>query len=278
MKEQKELGRDDFRLIPNGLGVVEHRMDLIYQGVVQGELSLERWVETCSTTPARMFGLYPRKGTIAPGADADVVIYNPAAVTRISADTHHMNMDYSCFEGFEIAGAVETVLSRGRVVVDGGAYLGSPGDGVYMRRACRSTSCEPGRRRTGTTRNRTGQGAHMKRIHHWIGGSLTPGTGERRGAVYNPATGAVTAEVDFATTAEVDAAVASAREAFGFWREVPISRRSEILFRYRELVHRHRNDIARLLTAEHGKVLSDAAGEVSRGLRTSSSPAAWGSC
>ena len=134
MKEQKELGRDDFRLIPNGLGVVEHRMDLIYQGVVQGELSLERWVETCSTTPARMFGLYPRKGTIAPGADADVVIYNPAAVTRISADTHHMNMDYSCFEGFEIAGAVETVLSRGRVVVDGGAYLGSPGDGVYMRR------------------------------------------------------------------------------------------------------------------------------------------------
>ena len=106
----------------------------------------------------------------------------------------------------------------------------------------------------------------MKRIHHWIDGKLTPGTGERRGAVYNPATGAQTAEVDFATIAEVDAAVASAREAFAFWREVPVSRRSEILFRYRELVHRHRDDIARLLTAEHGKVLADAAGEVSRGL------------
>ena len=106
----------------------------------------------------------------------------------------------------------------------------------------------------------------MKRIHHWIDGRLTPGTGERRGPVYNPATGAQTGEVDFATAAEVDAAVASAREAFGFWREVPVSRRSEILFRYRELVERHRNDIARLLTAEHGKVLADAAGEVSRGL------------
>ncbi|MCE2532465.1 MAG: amidohydrolase family protein, partial [Acidimicrobiia bacterium] len=117
------------------LGVVEHRMDLIYQGVVQGELSLERWVETCATTPARMFGLYPRKGTITPGADADVVIYNPNAISRISADTHHMNLDYSCFEGFEINGSVETVLSRGRVVVDDGDYLGSPGDGRYLRRS-----------------------------------------------------------------------------------------------------------------------------------------------
>ena len=110
-------------------------MDLIYQGVVQGELSLERWVETCATTPARMFGLYPRKGAITAGAHADVVVYDPTATSRISAETHHMNMDYSCFEGFEINGAVQTVLSRGRVVVDGGEYLGSPGDGRYLRRS-----------------------------------------------------------------------------------------------------------------------------------------------
>lgn len=135
MKEQKELGRGDFRLIPNGLGMVEHRMDLIHQGVAAGELSLERWVETCSTTPARMFGLYPRKGAIAPGSDADIVIYDPSAQTRISASTHHMNLDYSCLEGFELSGAVERVLSRGRMVISEGAYHGKPGDGLYLQRS-----------------------------------------------------------------------------------------------------------------------------------------------
>ncbi len=135
MKEQKELGRKDFRLIPNGLGMVEHRMDLIHQGVVAGELSLERWVETCATTPARMFGLYPRKGAIAPGSDADIVVYNPSVSTFISAATHHMNLDYSCMEGFELSGAVEKVLSRGRVLISDGAYRGNPGDGTYLQRS-----------------------------------------------------------------------------------------------------------------------------------------------
>jgi dihydropyrimidinase len=81
-----------------------------------------------------MFGLYPRKGTIAPGADADIVIYDPAARQTISAQTHHMAVDYSAYEGKEITGKVETVLSRGRVVIDGGAYHGKPGDGAYLRR------------------------------------------------------------------------------------------------------------------------------------------------
>ena len=139
MKEQKELGLQDFRAIPNGIGGVEHRMDLIYQGVVAGELSLARWVETCSATPARMFGLWPQKGALLPGADADIVVYDPNATTRISAETHHMNMDYSAYEGVEIAGAVDTVLSRGKIVIGQDAngqreYLGKAGDGRYLRR------------------------------------------------------------------------------------------------------------------------------------------------
>ncbi|MBN9606250.1 MAG: dihydropyrimidinase [Actinomycetales bacterium] len=134
MKGQKELGKDDFRKIPNGIGSVEHRMDLLYQGVVTGEITLERWVEITSTTPARMFGLYGRKGVIAPGADADIVVYDPKGHTTISAATHHMNMDHSAWEGFEIDGHVDTVLSRGKVIVDGGEYLGAKGDGKYLKR------------------------------------------------------------------------------------------------------------------------------------------------
>ncbi len=106
----------------------------------------------------------------------------------------------------------------------------------------------------------------MKRIHHWINGEEFPGEALRSGPVYNPATGVQTGVVDFASGREVDAAVASAKGAFESWRETPISRRSEVIFRFRELVLRHRNDIARLLTAENGKVLSDALGEVGRGL------------
>jgi dihydropyrimidinase len=137
MKDQKELGKGDFRAIPNGIGSIEHRMDLMYQGVVTGEISLERWVELTSTTPARMFGLYGRKGVIAPGADADIVVYDPNGHTSIGAGdgrTHHMNMDHSAWEGFEIDGHVDTVLSRGRVVVDGGEYHGAPGHGQYLKR------------------------------------------------------------------------------------------------------------------------------------------------
>jgi dihydropyrimidinase len=133
-KDQKELGRGDFSKIPNGIGGVEHRVDLIYQGVVDGKLSLARWVETISTTPARMFGLYPRKGIIAPGSDADVVVYDPAGRTRISVETHHMNMDHSAYEGYEIAGHVDTVLSRGRVLVRDGEYHGVEGHGQYLQR------------------------------------------------------------------------------------------------------------------------------------------------
>lgn len=135
MKDQKELGRGDFRAIPNGIGSVEHRMNLMYQGVVTGEISLERWVELTSTTPARMFGLYGAKGLIAPGADADVVVYDPAGHTSIGLEkTHHMNMDYAAWEGFEIDGHVDTVLSRGRVIVDAGEYHGSAGHGRYLKR------------------------------------------------------------------------------------------------------------------------------------------------
>ena len=134
-KGQKELGRGDFSKIPNGMPGVEHRMDLLHQGVAAGELSLARWVEVASTTPARMFGLYPRKGVIAAGADADVVIYDPAARQTLSAATHHMNVDYSAYEGMEITGRVETVLSRGSFVIDGGAYVGSPGHGQFLARA-----------------------------------------------------------------------------------------------------------------------------------------------
>ena len=134
MKGQKDLGLGDFRKIPNGIGTVEHRMDLMYQGVVTGEISLERWVELTSTTPARMFGLYGKKGVIAPGADADIVVYDPKGHTKISAETHHMNMDHSAWEGFEVDGKVDTVLSRGKVIVEGDQYLGAKGDGRFVKR------------------------------------------------------------------------------------------------------------------------------------------------
>ncbi|MBS2963757.1 dihydropyrimidinase [Actinocrinis puniceicyclus] len=133
-KDQKELGRGDFSKIPNGMPGVEHRMDLIYQGVVAGKISRQRWVELCSTTPARMFGLYGRKGVIAPGADADIVVYDPDAQQTISAATHHMNVDYSAYEGMEITGRVETVLSRGALVVRDGAFHGRPGHGRFVPR------------------------------------------------------------------------------------------------------------------------------------------------
>ncbi|PYE19403.1 dihydropyrimidinase [Williamsia limnetica] len=135
MVDQKELGISDFSKIPNGIGGVEHRLDLMYQGVVDGRISLERWVEVCATTPARMFGMYPRKGVISPGADADVVVYDPNGHTSIGVDkTHHMNMDYSAWEGFEIDGAVDTVLSRGKKIVERRTYLGSRADGQFVRR------------------------------------------------------------------------------------------------------------------------------------------------
>jgi dihydropyrimidinase len=109
-------------------------MDLLHQGVVAGELTLARWVEVASATPARMFGLYPRKGIIAPGADADIVVYDPAATQTLSVETHHMNVDYSAYEGMSIIGKVETVLSRGSVVIAGGRFHGREGHGRFLSR------------------------------------------------------------------------------------------------------------------------------------------------
>jgi dihydropyrimidinase len=135
MKEQKELGRDDFSKIPNGAPGVEHRMSLIYDGgVVQNRVSLNRFVELTSTAAAKMFGLFPRKGTIAVGSDADIVIFDPERTQTISASTHHMNVDYSAYEGREVQGTVETVLSRGSVVVEDNEFKGKAGAGQFLKR------------------------------------------------------------------------------------------------------------------------------------------------
>jgi dihydropyrimidinase len=135
MKDQKDMGIGNFAKIPNGIGSVEHRLDLLYQGVVDGRISLEKWVDVCCTTPARMFGLYGKKGVIAPGADADIVVYDPNGHTSIGVGkTHHMNMDYSAWEGYEIDGHVDLVMSRGEVIVDESGYLGRAGHGQFVKR------------------------------------------------------------------------------------------------------------------------------------------------
>ena len=134
----KQLGAGDFSQIPNGAPGIEHRMALTFDGgVVGGRISLNRWVELTSTAPAKIFGLFPRKGTIAPGSDADIVVFNPEAETVISAATHHMNVDYSAYEGRKVRGATETVLSRGEVILDQGNFLGRPGRGSYLKRKTR---------------------------------------------------------------------------------------------------------------------------------------------
>jgi len=135
-KEQKELGRNDFTKIPNGGPGVEHRMSLIYSGgVAAGRFSVNRFVELVSTTPAKLFGLYPRKGTIAVGSDADLVIFDPNRKHTISAKTHHMRVDYSMFEGIQVMGMPVTVLSRGRVVVESDKFLGRAGTGEFVKRS-----------------------------------------------------------------------------------------------------------------------------------------------
>jgi dihydropyrimidinase len=135
-KEQKELGRDDFTKIPNGGPGIEHRMSLIYSGgVASGRFSANRFVELVSTTPAKLFGLYPRKGTIAVGSDADLVIFDPKRKHTISAKTHHMRVDYSMFEGIQVTGMPDVVFSRGRTVVDREKFVGRPGQGEFLRRS-----------------------------------------------------------------------------------------------------------------------------------------------
>src|SRR5438067_3219963 len=135
-KEQKEMGKGDFTKIPNGGPGIEHRMSLVYSGgVAAGKFSANRFVEIVSTTPAKLFGLYPRKGTIAVGSDADLVIFDPTKKETISAKTHHMRVDYSMFEGITITGVPEVVMSRGQVIVENGEWRGRAGAGNFLKRA-----------------------------------------------------------------------------------------------------------------------------------------------
>ncbi|MEE9233915.1 MAG: dihydropyrimidinase [Candidatus Acidoferrales bacterium] len=134
-KDQKEMGKDDFTKIPNGGPGIEHRLSLVYTGGVHaGRFSPNRFVELVSTTPAKLFGLYPRKGTIAVGSDADLVLWDPNKEETISARTHHMRVDYSMFEGIRIKGAPRQVLVGGRPVIDNGKFVGKPGRGQFLKR------------------------------------------------------------------------------------------------------------------------------------------------
>src|ERR1700758_656492 len=136
MKEQKTLGKDDFSKIPNGAPGIETRMSLVYDGGVRpGRISLNRFVELTATSPAKIFGLFPRKGTIAPGSDADLVIFDPNRTITLSARTLHMKVDYNPYEGRQVTGVTETVLSRGRVIVDNGTFTGRAGGGSFVKRS-----------------------------------------------------------------------------------------------------------------------------------------------
>ncbi|TNE52830.1 MAG: dihydropyrimidinase [Bacteroidetes bacterium] len=133
--EQKAMGKDNFAKIPNGHPAIEHRVEFMYsEGVHQGKISLNKFVEVCSTNAAKIFGMYPRKGTIAIGSDADIVIFDPNKKHRISVDTHHMNCDYSGYEGWEVQGKTETVLLRGMVAIENEKCLLKAGDGKFIPR------------------------------------------------------------------------------------------------------------------------------------------------
>jgi dihydropyrimidinase len=137
-EDQKALGKDDFTKIPNGGPGIENRLQLLHHhGVNAGQLSINRFVEIVSTAPARIFGMYPQKGVIAVGSDADIVVWDPKAAHLISAKTHHMRVDYSMFEGFQVQGNARQVFSRGEKIVDNGQYIGRTGRGQYLRRAAR---------------------------------------------------------------------------------------------------------------------------------------------
>jgi dihydropyrimidinase len=138
MKEQKVMGAGDFSKIPNGAPGIETRMSLVYDGGVRtGRLSLNRFVELTSTSPAKIFGLFPRKGTIAPGSDADIVIFDPNRTARLSVRTLHMKVDYNPYEGREVTGVTDTVISRGTVIVDGERFTGRAGAGSFLKRSGR---------------------------------------------------------------------------------------------------------------------------------------------
>ena len=129
------MGKDDFSKIPNGHPAIEHRMELLFsEGVYKGKISHNKYVDVTSTNAAKIFGMFPRKGSLSIGADADIVILDPKEKHTLSVNTHHMNVDYSSYEGWTIKGKVETVLSRGRVIIENGKHTGKQGDGEFLKR------------------------------------------------------------------------------------------------------------------------------------------------
>lgn len=134
--DQKRMGEKDFSKIPNGMPGIEHRMELLFsEGVMKNKISLNKYVELTSTMPAKIFGMFPKKGTIAIGSDADILIFDPVQKHKLSAKTHHMNCDYSAFEGWEITGKCKIVLLRGNIAIDNGKALAQKGFGRYIKRA-----------------------------------------------------------------------------------------------------------------------------------------------
>jgi dihydropyrimidinase len=137
-KTQKLADTSDFTRIPNGGPGIEHRLELLYHfGVALHKLTARRWVDLVATIPAKIFGLYPRKGVLAAGSDADIVIWNPRGKRKITAASQHMNVDYSMYEGIEVTGTAETVIRRGEVIVRGPTWLGDRGQGRYLKRSTR---------------------------------------------------------------------------------------------------------------------------------------------
>ena len=135
--EQKRMGEKDFRLIPNGIPGIEDRVRLLYTyGVAEGRISLQQFVELASTNAAKIFGLYPQKGVLAVGSDADIVVYDPEPEEEISASRHHMNVDYNGFEGFRVKGRCHLVFVRGHLQVREGRFVGKRGVGQLLRRPC----------------------------------------------------------------------------------------------------------------------------------------------
>ena len=133
--EQKLMGKDDFSKIPNGHPAIEHRLELLYsEGVVKNRITLNKMVEVLATNPAKIFGMFPRKGTIAVGSDADIVIFDPSVKHTLSAATHHMNVDYSAYEGWQVEGKVQSVLLRGELAIDDGKCLIPKGFGQFIKR------------------------------------------------------------------------------------------------------------------------------------------------
>ena len=129
------MGKDDFSKIPKGHPAIENRMELLYsEGVNKGKITLNKYVEVTSTNPAKIFGMYPQKGSLGVGSDADIVIFDPNEKHTISAKTHHMNVDYSGYEGWELTGKVKTVLLRGKIAIDNNECLLEKGYGKFIKR------------------------------------------------------------------------------------------------------------------------------------------------